>query len=270
MKYCMNYYKENKKLSQADEINIKYDKNELYIIDFLKENIGKRINICLTIDDLFDLKSKNNTLLFSIKEKLTDANYSIRFPKYINNPCDDLIQRCKENNIDFFFDEYITDWDKLYGFIKLGVSDIYIVEEMGFSLAKISSIAKENNVKVRVFPNVAQSSFNGTPAITKFFIRPEDIKFYSQYVDIFEFYGYMDKEETYYDIYTSGEWFGDLNEIIINFNSSLDNRCVVDYFANTRANCDKKCLKNRPCNLCERCYDLAKTLHDHAIAIEHD
>jgi len=44
----------------------------------------------------------------------------------------------------------------------------------------------DNNIKVRVFPNICQSSFKETPSIKTFFIRPEDIKYYSTFVDVFE------------------------------------------------------------------------------------
>lgn len=41
---------------------------------------------------------------------------------------------------------------------------------MGFELDKISKIAHNNNIKIRVFPNVAQSSWNDTQDIYKFLL----------------------------------------------------------------------------------------------------
>ena len=63
---------------------------------------------------------------------------------------------------------------------------MYICEELGFSLDKISDILHSNNIKVRVIPNICQSSFSETNSLLTFFIRPEDIKYYIKYVDVFE------------------------------------------------------------------------------------
>lgn len=74
----------------------------------------------------------------------------------------------------------------MQGLLKYHPTDMYICEELGFSLLKISKILHDNNVKVRVFPNICQSSFPETESIKTFFIRPEDIIFYAPFVDVFE------------------------------------------------------------------------------------
>ena len=56
------------------------------------------------------------------------------------------------------------------GYISLGVSDIYIGEDLGFELDKVSKIAKEHNIQIRTFPNIVQtqwkyaSSLKSTPS----------------------------------------------------------------------------------------------------------
>lgn len=78
---------------------------------------------------------------------------------------------------------------------------MYICEELGFSLDKISKILHENNIRVRVFPNICQSSFLETPSIKTFFIRPEDISIYSMFIDVFELVSDKDRQYTIFKIY---------------------------------------------------------------------
>ena len=85
---------------------------------------------------------------------------------------------------------------------------MYICEELGFSLDKISTLLHSNNVKVRVMPNLCQSSFPETPSLLTFFIRPEDIAVYSEFVDVFELISDKVHQQVIYKIYKQGYWAG--------------------------------------------------------------
>lgn len=89
-------------------------------------------------------------------------------------------------HLPFFFRNYATTIDLFYGYLKYDPTDIYICEELGFFIKRISKIAHDHSVKIRVIPNVCQSSFEETPSMQKFFIRPEDVPYYSAFVDVFE------------------------------------------------------------------------------------
>lgn len=97
-----------------------------------------------------------------------------------------VLQKLREKGIPYFFSKYFTTIDEVYEAILLQPSDMYICEELGFSLDRISKLLHSHNIKVRVFPNICQSSANKIPPIKKFFIRPEDIPLYEQFVDVFE------------------------------------------------------------------------------------
>lgn len=45
----------------------------------------------------------------------------------------------------------------LIGLIKCGVSELYITDSLGFEIIKVAEIAHSKDVKIRVYPNVAQS-----------------------------------------------------------------------------------------------------------------
>lgn len=114
----------------------------------------------------------------------------------------------KKYNLPFFFTDLITSIDQLYGLMKYNPTDMYICEDLCFSIDKISKILKDNNIKVRVFPNICQSSFPETDSILTFFIRPEDIDIYSKFVDIFELVADKDHQQVLYKIYKQKYWAG--------------------------------------------------------------
>ena len=168
----------------------------------------------------------------------------------------------------------------LDGYLNLGVSDVYIVNELGFELDKVYDIVHDHNAKVRVFPNIAQSAWTYTPDLKKFFIRPEDIKDYEKYVDVFEiFEGYVDGLEVYeiaepiiaetlYRVYAiDTQWYGKLEEIIANFHANLDGRFLHPRWVDRRVRCGKKCLKGSMCDMCNTIAGLGESLEKAGIIV---
>jgi hypothetical protein len=147
------------------------------------------------------------------------------------------------------------------GLLKYNPTDMYICEELGFSLDKVSKILHDNNIKVRVFPNICQSSFPETPSIKTFFVRPEDIDFYSTFVDVFELISDEERQPILYKIYKQGKWFGKIQEIIPTFKGKLDSRYILNTFGVVRSKCGKRCMYvPGSCSICLRYSELATTL----------
>lgn len=109
--------------------------------------------------------------------------------------------RAKQYKIPYFFVNHVTSIDQLYGFIEENPTDLYICEELGFSLNKISYILHDKNIKVRIFPNICQSSFSKTQSLKTFFVRPEDIPFYGVFVDVFELIADEERQKVIFKIY---------------------------------------------------------------------
>lgn len=258
MKYCIDYNKKSKILDKVDEINIVYNLKDTTLLEFLLTNKEKRVNIC--IEDL-DIE-KQLTAIEKIKD-IKNSNENLQLFIRLQNINDDLIKKIKEYNLPFYINLRVNNWDTFRGLIDLGVSDIYITEDLCFNLLSVSSIAHSNRVQLRTFPNVAQSQWNSMDSLKKFFIRPEDIDTYSMYIDVVEFFGDIDKTEVLYKIYAiDKKWMGRLDEIIIGFDGDLDSRFILPKFASYRTNCRKKCLKGGTCHICEAIEELSKTLAD--------
>ena len=181
---------------------------------------------------------------------------------------EEFLSRAQEFEIPFFFTNFVTSIDQLYGFMKYNPTDMYICEELGFFLDKVSKILHDNNIKVRVFPNICQSSFSETESIKTFFIRPEDIFIYATFVDIFELISDAERQETLFKIYKQGKWFGKIKEVIPTFKGELDSKYLLGNFGMIRSKCGKRCLyKPGSCAICDRFIEVADTFEKNKIVI---
>lgn len=263
MKYCLNYNKNTEHanhIQDADEWTIKYNSKDATLLDFLDLHKDKRINIYfeekIKQDFLEELCNKYSNVYIKL-------NYQLYNEFFIN----------KENKpkIRFFFDTQISEVDTLNALLKIGVTDVYIVENLCFELDKISKLVHSYNAAIRVYPNIAQSKWNDTPALKKFFIRPEDINEYEKYIDVIEFYNVDKQVDIYYNIYKiKKQWFGKLNEIILDFNSEIDNKYIIPRFAEMRIKCGKNCLKGGNCRRCEVIEELSNSLEKSDLVVSID
>ena len=263
MKYCINYNQKTERLeciNEADEWTIKYNSKDETLLEFLKLHTDKRINLWITngdfvsIDFLQELSDKFDNLYFKL-------------------PLNSYLEEIENNEVHFryFFDEYINNWDTLIGVLQKSVTDVYITEDLGFELDKVAATAAKYGAQVRVFPNVAQSEWRETPGLKKFFIRPEDVEAYEDYVDVMEFYGDDSKVEVYYRVYAiDKKWFGRLDELIIDLNSDIDSRFTIPRFAEKRIRCGKSCLKGGRCRRCEHIQDLSHSLEESGLIVKID
>ena len=255
MEYCVNYAKDSTVLDLANEVIIDKRNDLDIIIKYIEEHPYQRVIIDVEEDlDLFE------NLLKIVTDDSNNHLFSIRLKRYTRE-VEEILNKYEENisKIKFFFEIFVRDWDMLQGLLTLGVSDVYIVENLGFSIDKVANIVHSHGAKVRVFPNIAQSSWINTDAIKKFFIRPEDIETYEGYVDVCEFFGDLTRvNETFLVYKNKKKWSGFLNELIIDLNNSdIDNRFILRTFGQRRIGCNKRCMFNGTCNLCEIMYELS-------------
>ena len=265
MKYCIEYKKNFKYMAEIEEVIIQYDYKNTNFINLLQEIKDKRIII--KIKDLVDFLENDRLILFdSIIKEISQDSLNITFLfECLDETTEKIIEKLRKEKYNYFFRTRATTWDILWGLVEIGVSDIYICEDLGFELDAVAATLHSLDIKIRAFPNVAQSSWKQTPAFKKFFIRPEDIEDYEPYIDIIEFYGREESIETCYRIYAiDKKWTGKLNELIIDFNDNVDNRYLIKNYNATkpRIKCRKKCLKGNPCKLCERWKEFANFLNE--------
>ena len=270
MKYCINYSNKSHIIDKVDEILIRYDKNKILELftQFIPAHLNQRVIVQLIEEDNIDTIVNNLKKIISIYNENKDIKFDIQLPFYNQK----FIEELKDTNLKYFFKAAANSWDKFTGLISQNVSDIYITDELAFELDKVAEIVHKNNIKVRIYPNVAQSRWDKLSDILKFFIRPEDIEMYEPYVDVCEFYGDKAQQiDTYYKIYQEDKkWFGDLQEIIIGLDSKIDSRYIIPRFAEKRIKCGKDCLKGGKCEMCKRILDLSEQLENAHLIVQID
>lgn len=267
MKYCV-YYSPKAKSSayeDADELIIPYNKINKDFSNILNNYSEKAIILDVSADEQLDLLDAEIWNSFA----QTYPNIKIRLPRNFTYANEKIFEKILELKIPFFFDVNAYSWDTLYNLLYYSPTDIYITQELGFELDKIAEVLHEKNIKIRVYPNVAQAGGQNIPALKNFFIRPEDIPYYEPFVDVCEFYGNIDKSLTYLRIYKKDQkWFGQIKEIIIGYKGELDSRFILPAFAQTRVKCGKRCLKGRNCHMCERIEEAAETLKENNLLVK--
>ena len=270
MKYCINYSNKSHIIDKVDEILIRYDKNKILELftQFIPAHLNQRVIVQLIEENNIDTIVNNLKKIISIYNENKDIKFDIQLPFYNQK----FIEELKDTNLKYFFKAAANSWDKFTSLISQNVSDIYITDELAFELDKVAEIAHKNNIKVRIYPNVAQSRWDKLSDILKFFIRPEDIEMYEPYVDVCEFYGDKAQQiDTYYKIYQEDKkWFGDLQEIIIGLDSKIDSRYIIPRFAEKRIKCGKDCLKGGKCEMCKRILDLSEQLENAHLIVQID
>ena len=260
MKYCIDFQgKQLDIFDEVDEINIDVLKTNLTDLkEYCELHKNQRINLCINDYDKA-IDDKKLFMSFDFQKDNPSYNVKIRLPEWNEEYFKELKKQYPESLV--YFKTYMNNWDSLYRYLDLGVSDVYITEQLGFELDKVSTLVHEKNAQVRVFPNVAQCGYKDLDDIYKFWIRPEDVEDYEPYIDVFEFFGEEKKQELYYSIYANDKkWMGDLAEIIIDLNGPIDSTCLVPRFCKKRIICGRKCMKGDPCRMCHHILDLAQSL----------
>lgn len=258
MKFAIKFYQGCRVLSEADEIIIQYDEKNPNLIKFVQK-YKENQRIVVNITELENIEENLNIFKAAYK---AHPQFVILL-SYKQN-AEDLAER----DIPFFFIEGASNMDDVMGMLRLGVTDLYVMNELAFNIKNISKYCHDNNVAVRVYPNVAQSSTNfSINTLTKFFIRPDAVRIYEPYVDVFEFFGPLDRQAVLYDIYRDERWLGMLDEVIIGLDKNIDNQTIVPYFDVIRTNCQKICGIGK-CNTCGAAENFSKTLKTKEIGVK--
>ena len=258
MKSCIEWRKNFPYLDQVDEYNIDFKNKTTELLFFLDNYalIDKRVNIVLDKPTQDDIE-----LILAIKERNSEYKIAVCL-----DPDMYYIDMLKEKGIPFYLKTHINSWDALYYAIDLGVSDIFITEEMGFDLKRIKKKLDGTGIQIRCYANISQIQYPyaNNDGLKGFYIRPEDVDIYSDYVDVLEFYKSADQQKVLYEVYFKDKkWDGPLKEIIKGLKNNVDNYYILgSEFATTRVECRKKCLAENRCHMCDVVVSLADTLRD--------
>ena len=247
------------------EIDINYKPKVKQLEDFIIKYNQKRINLIFNSWEDFD-QGRDPDLILAFRQKYPTCNLVMRLPSYSSQIQTLLIQK----GLPHYYYIFANKWDIFNGLLDTSVTDIYVTEDLCFSMDIIKQKAQEKNKRLRTFCDVCQTSWPQSNSLRTFFIRPEDINLYNKYIDVVEFFDAehnKDSLNTLYDLYNNGKrWAGPLKEIIKGFKDDTDSYYLIPYFGEKRLNCNKRCNISS-CSFCVQLSSLAKTLKQRQIGI---
>lgn len=251
MKTCVNWRKSFRYLDQVDEYNIEYKPDKIdKLLKFLdKYGQEKRVNIEVSnFSEIEVLIALNEKYDYNIATKIVHLKLE-----------DDQLEKLRCSNLPYFFSVAAKTWLELRKLLNYGVSDVFITGELGFDLKRVADVVGPN-VQIRAYVNISQEYVGD--GLTGFFIRPEDIDYYAEYINVFEFYQEEEKLSILYEIYFKDKkWDGRLQEIVKSLGNTVNNYYLLgDEFARRRITCERKCYKGNNCHLCNILVDLANVL----------
>ena len=252
-------------IDQNVQLNINYKPKIKELDNFIEKYGSHRINLKFPNH----IQDHDIEILNALKEKYPECQLVICM-QFFN---EDLDKYLNKYDFPYYYNEIITTWDRFQGFLKLNVCDIFIGEDLAFDAKNASFNAKKNNKSLRCYCNVCESSWEKTPSIKTFFIRPEDLEVYENYINTFEFY--TDERDlvrlnSLYKIYAKDrEWYGQFKELITGFQGEEDSRYIIPRFGEQRVSCGKKCMKGIPpvCQVCDRIIELQQAFKKQGIVV---
>lgn len=248
MKYMVSCRQPKSAIRQADEVRVDYRDIDI-LPDFIEGYQDKEFIIYVPREQECEFKKfeKYRDLLnitFAIEDLYSCSVY-------------------KEHRWPYFWSYPISSFYELQGALYLGVSQVLIDVPLCFDLESVKYNCETKNVKIRMVLNNCYNSYmpreNG---IYGSYVRPEDVDFYSNWIDTGEFYAEgLQQERTLLKIYQSKEWKGNLNLLLHNLNYDIDNRGFTPEFAARRVSCRQRCMNNPlSCHFCHTTYNLITTI----------
>lgn len=243
MKICLRAWQDKEYLDAADEIKVPWEKRDI-ISEIFEQYPREKIVV---------LECHQNNLTQEEWEEL----------KILNGLSRGMLKICCTNwttfansGIPFYVGYPVYDFYTAEGLARAGVTEIRAGGPLIFDLYKLKKCLSPTNTKIRVVPNVAY--VDGLPhsdGVLGGWIRPEDLHYYEDFIDIIEFEDVDSKkrEQVLYRIYMQNhEWPGNLQDLITNFNYPGVNRMIPPTLAVMRVNCKQACLSGSGCKVCYR------------------
>lgn len=250
MKYCISYRQNPDIRAKVDEIRFPVQTLSL-AVTYATENPDKRIIIEIPA---------NADKLPSIEKlsKLQESTPNITYEFY---ELQDLIKYNKATNCgrSYMYHYPITTWAMIQILKFHKVSDILLGEPLLFCLDDIFNYVKEQNIKIRACPHkVRNNLLKDIPTdigIRHFFVLPQHVHLYEEYIDVLEISDEDDvRERGLIQTYTSGNpYLFPLNLLIENIGTSNPPDFIDNKWVHKRIYCQQKCIKSpTECDYCNK------------------
>ena len=188
------------------------------------------------------------------------------------------VQEASESHLEVFFDSDAPayNWATLEAMLALGVSDVYISDDLCYQLDDVRAKCDESNVDMRIVLNRIPARYPGysTDPTTPVY-RPEDADLVDRYYDWVEFdcgkpYKFNELDVYSHVWFDKGKWNGDLGEINKDLAMPFPNKSLVPEFSSYKANCGLRCKRSvkSKCRRCGQFLEIAQMLQDKGVALK--
>ena len=277
MQYCVRYY-QGADLSAASELNLENQGNASMeaFVNFCKAHPDQRVNMVLTNSNACKefFKRGGGKILNSIMEESPNTKIALQLyathlmPKTWT-PTQELLEDLKNLKCPYYFGFVCVDIEDLHYLASLGASEVYIGGELGFKTHMTRRAANQFNLRLRAIPNyIIQAPRLAVPALKQFFVRPEEVRYYEDDIDIFDLYCGNHSPEVILQAYQEQKWYGSVNLIIPNIIPHFDTKHSLPVL-HYRAQCGRSCLYGSGCSICDSAVSIASLLEKKEIFI-HD
>lgn len=175
-------------LDEVNEIIITWNPKDSTLYEFLLLYKNKKINInIISTKDYIEYKLFEQ--LNKIKEENPEMEIVLVFnynTLYIEGNLNKILEPLKNSKLKYAFQEIVISWETFNVFIEQGVSEIQIGNELCFNLEKCYKLASAHNILLKTDIGVAHKMYGDLISdYQSFFIRPDDIEKYAEYIDTF-------------------------------------------------------------------------------------
>lgn len=188
------------------------------------------------------------------------------------------VQEATGNGLKVFFDADAPayNWSTLESMLALGVSDVYISDDLCYQMDDVREKCRDSNVGIRIVLNRIPARYPGysaDPCAPVY--RPEDAELVDKYYDWLEFDCGKPVRYNELDVYThvwfdKGKWNGDLGEINKDLSMPFPNKSLVPEFSFYKSNCNLRCKRSvmSKCRKCGQFLEIAQMLQDKGVALK--
>ena len=257
---------------RTDEFNIRFNPNRNSIeklLEFCEAFPNKRINIEYTdnnpkIPDILGLRVKHPEVYCRVK----DGNMA---------KCAELIAQ----GVPAFMDSDLPagNFSELGLFLSLGVSDIYIVDDLCYNMSDVYELCHERGIQTRMILNNIPSVIRDAGSYIKSPIfPPECVHLLDRYIDVAEFdcgkpFDWHRLGVYYRAWFERKDWHGNLQEIINGLNIPIPNDSLItDDWINFKMHCGRRCdaRATSKCRKCEQMFNIATSLASKQIGVRRE
>lgn len=244
MKYSLGIEQKNKKyLQECSEIHMTYDKN-IDVIKLIETYPDKDFLV-----EIPYFKEDIDWRWLSDFNKMSQGRLIVALSDMED------VSLCNQFGIKFFYGFPSSTFEELQALKDLGVCYFKLAAPLFFQLPDVKNLG----VPIRTTANKSRWNDLVLTGIFGTWIRPEDVEYYEEYIDIIDFfYSTSEQESVLYEVYKSGLWNGRLNEIVFDLNyPKVSNGLLHSDFTKQRISCGQSCQKNGKCNICLKSFLLA-------------